>query len=129
MTKKDWIKLINAIRIRKKEYKGEDGEIKYTLAYTKSNHRASAVKLAANAFNINLQPLPSYSPDFMLVEHLWKWLRENVINHTCYHNKTELINQVACFELAVNSSPLIVNHRLWVKNHLNPAEEKLQVST
>ena len=43
----------------------------------------------------------------MPVEHLWKWLREDVTNHTCYHNKTQLINQVACFELAVNSSPLI----------------------
>lgn len=92
-------------------------------------HRASAVKLAAHAFNIELQPLPSYSPDFMPVEHLWKWLREDVTYHSCYRSKTELIEQVAQFQSVLNSRPLIVSDRLWVKNHLDPEEEKLRVST
>ena len=50
-----------------------------------------------------------------------------VIWDQCPYHK--LINQVACFELAVNSSPLIVSDRLWVKNHLDPEEEKLRFST
>lgn len=45
-------------------------------------HRAQSVKQALEILQIYLQPLPSYSPDFMPVEHLWQWLREDqVITH------------------------------------------------
>jgi hypothetical protein len=36
MLKSDWIKLINAIRLRKKEYNGTDGEITYRFYYNKT---------------------------------------------------------------------------------------------
>jgi hypothetical protein len=40
MLKSDWIKLINAIRLRKKEYNGTDGHIHYSFYYKKtSNNR------------------------------------------------------------------------------------------
>ncbi len=32
---------------------------------------------------ITIEPLPVYSPDFMPVEHLWQWLREEVTYHAC----------------------------------------------
>ena len=32
-------------------------------------------------YNIDLVPLPGYSPDFMPVEALWRWLREDVTYH------------------------------------------------
>ncbi|MDB9416651.1 hypothetical protein [Microcystis aeruginosa] len=35
MLKSDWIKLINAIRLRKKEYNGTDGDIHYSFYYKK----------------------------------------------------------------------------------------------
>ena len=41
-------------------------------------HRAKLVKCAASCLDINLEPLPGYSPDFMPVEHLWQWLREDL---------------------------------------------------
>jgi hypothetical protein len=45
-------------------------------------HRAQTVKQTLEVLQINIQPLPSYSPDFMPVEHLWQWFRENqVITH------------------------------------------------
>jgi len=94
-----------------------------------SYHRAQSVKLAAEALKINLEPLPSYSPDFMPVEHLWQWLREDVTYHTCYHNQGELIEQVSQFVVDINLNPLALSDRLWVKNHLEPSEEKLRVST
>ncbi|MHC5932560.1 transposase, partial [Nostoc sp.] len=47
-------------------------------------HRSQIVKDAAAALDIKVEPLPAYSPDFMPVEHLWQWLREDVTYHTCY---------------------------------------------
>lgn len=46
-------------------------------------HRAQQVKDAAVGLEIDLKPLPAYSLDFMPVEHLWQWLREDVTYHTC----------------------------------------------
>ena len=54
-------------------------------------HRAQLVKDAADVLAITLVPLPGYSPDFMPVEHLWQWLREDVTYHACYDQKAELI--------------------------------------
>ena len=92
-------------------------------------HRAQLVKDAADALAITLVPLPSYSPDFMPVEHLWQWLREDVTYHACYDQKAELIAQVNRFQQRINADPIAIADRLWVKSHLDPEEEKLRVST
>jgi transposase len=93
-----------------------------------SYHRAANVKAAAAALEVRLQPLSGYSPDFMPVEHLWQWLREDVTYHTCHNSEAELIERVAAFEQEINSFPLVLADRLWVKTHLNSNEEKLRVS-
>lgn len=93
-----------------------------------SYHRAQAVTQRAAALQINLLPLPGYSPDFMPVEHLWQWLREEVTYHTCYDSRDELIAQIDHFQQEINVAPDVVADRLWVKTHLDPAEEKLRVS-
>ena len=41
-------------------------------------HRANSVRNAAAALDIELVPLAGYSPNFMPVEALWRWLREDV---------------------------------------------------
>lgn len=92
-------------------------------------HRAIAVQSAATALHIALEPLPAYSPDFMPVEHLWQWLREDVTYHTCYANKADLQQQVEQFQQKINTLSLALADRLWVKNHLDPEAEKLRVST
>jgi transposase len=92
-------------------------------------HRSQIVKEAAKELEINLQPLSAYSPDFMPVEHLWQWLREDVTYHTCYETKTDLINAVSNFQKTINLEPISLADRLWVKNHLDPDEEKLRVSS
>jgi len=48
-----------------------------------SYHRSDLVKERAEELGIKLQLLPAYSPDFMPVEHLWQWLREDVTYHAC----------------------------------------------
>jgi Winged helix-turn helix len=76
----------------------------------------------------HLQPLPGYSPDFMPVEHLWQWLREDITYHVCYDQEQELISAVADFQHEINTTPIALSDRLWVKQHLNPEEEKLRFS-
>ena len=94
-----------------------------------SYHRGSLVCQAAERLKIKLEPLPAYSPDFMPVEHLWQWLREEVTYHTCYKDECELIAQVAKFEQEINLTPTVVADRLWTKSKLDSEEEKLRFST
>ena len=94
-----------------------------------SYHRAKTVhRAAAEVFDIEIQPLPAYSPDCMPVEHLWQWLREDVTDHTCYDTKADLKAQVTQFQQRINALPLVIADRLWVKSHLDPKEEELRFS-
>jgi transposase len=47
-------------------------------------HRAQVVREVARTLDIELMPLPGYSPDLMPVEELWRWLREDVTYHHCH---------------------------------------------
>lgn len=62
-----------------------------------SYHRSKDVRALAQKLGITVQPLPSYSPDFMPVEALWRWLREDVTRHHChatYSHKIRLIIKI-----------------------------------
>ena len=102
-----------------------DGNYTYNLT---SDHRSEQVRQGAEDLGITLERLPAYSPDFMPVEHLWQWLREEVTYHACYDHEIKLIAQVQAFEQFVNAKPTAVADRLWVKTTVNPDEEKLRVS-
>jgi transposase len=91
-------------------------------------HRAKAVRETATALQIDLRPLPSYSPDLMPVEALWRWLREDVTYHHCHASPEDLTRRVADFEARLNRDPLVIADRLWVKDCLDPDEEKLRFS-
>src|SRR5437763_1256654 len=92
------------------------------------SHRAQAVREAATALDITLMPLPGYSPDLMPVEELWRWLREDVTYHHCHPSADDLTRRVADFEVRLNRDPFVIADRLWVKDHLDPDEEKLRFS-
>ena len=69
---------INTIDVLKK-LRAEFPDQKITVVWDGAPyHRAELVKEIASVLDIHLQPLPGYSPDFMPVEHLWQWLREDV---------------------------------------------------
>ena len=89
-------------------------------------HRAKAVWAEAARLGITLLPLPGYSPDLMPVEALWHWLREDVTYNHCHATADDLTRRVAAFEARINHDPCTVADRLWVKNHLDPEEEKLR---
>jgi len=92
-------------------------------------HRAALVHEVAAALPIDLVPLPAYSPDLMPVEALWRWLREDVTYHHCHTSTEDLTRRVGAFEARLNRDPLVVADRLWVKDCLDPVEEKLRFST
>ena len=91
-------------------------------------HRAHAVREVARTLGIELVPLPGYSPDLMPVEALWRWLREDVTYHHCHASAEDLTRRVADFGARLNQGPLVVADRLWVKDHLDPEEEKPRFS-
>ena len=93
-----------------------------------SYHRSRLVKDTAKELGIDLIPLPAYSPDFMPVESLWHWLREEVTYFFCHKTKQELIERVAEFEHRINQTPIELSDRLWVQNTLDPEVEKLRFS-
>lgn len=68
-----------------------------------------------------------YSPDFMPVEALWRWLREDVTYNRCHNTREELIANVRRFEATINGDPIALADRLWVKDALDPDEEKLRI--
>jgi transposase len=91
-------------------------------------HRAQAVRELARTLGITLMPLPGYSPDLMPVEALWRWLREDVTYHHCHTSAEDLTRRVADFEARLNRDPFVIADRLWVKDQLDPEEEKLRFS-
>lgn len=91
-----------------------------------SYHRSRAVQAMADALGIELIRLPAYSPDFMPVEPLWRWLREEVTYNHCHHGRDELVARVAAFAQRIHQDPYQLADRLWVKDHLHLEEEKLR---
>jgi hypothetical protein len=64
----------------------------------------------------------------MPVEALWRWLREDVTYHHCHSTADDLRRRVTEFQTRINQDPDAVADRLWVKDQLDPDEEKLRFS-
>jgi transposase len=92
-----------------------------------SYHRAGIVREAAAALDIEVKPLPGYSPDFMPVEALWRWLREDVTYQHCHASLDGLETSVADFQDKINQDPIALADRLALKLQINPAVEKLRI--
>ena len=91
-----------------------------------SYHRAFDVCEAAKKLNLELVLLPPYSPDFMPVEALWRWLREDLTYHYCYKTKDELVKAVNMFCTEINQDPIELADRLHCKESLDETEEVLR---
>ena len=55
-------------------------------------------------------------------------MRESVTYNYCHDTASELIENVASFVARINRDVCEIADRLWVKDELNPEEEKLQFS-
>ena len=93
-----------------------------------SYHRAASVRQAAAELRIECRPLPAYSPDFMPVEALWRWLREDVTYQHCHASLDRLEASVADFQDRINQDAIALADRLALKLHLDPDIEKLRIS-
>jgi len=69
--------------------------------------------LAANP-RLTLMFLPPYSPKLNLIEGLWGWLKDSVINNVFFSNRNEICKAVNAFISWVNSVPMQVIDRLCV---------------
>jgi transposase len=92
-----------------------------------SYHRADGVRQAAAELQIECRRLPGYSPDFMPVEALWRWLREDVTDQHCHASLDGLETSVADFQDKINQDPIALADRLALKLQINPAVEKLRI--
>ena len=91
-----------------------------------SYHRSQAIRDRAAELGITLIPLPSYSPDLMPVEALWRWLRQQITYMQCHLSTAELVQHVAEFVQSINMDPTTITTRLHVKTQLDSEEEKLR---
>jgi len=94
-----------------------------------SYHRSAIVRAAAERLHIQLVRLPPYSPDFMPVEALWHWLREEVTYNFCHDTPDSLRERVEHFVQTICRDTCALADRLWVKDELDPDEEKARFST
>jgi transposase len=92
-----------------------------------SYHRAEEVYSRAGELRIKLTQLPAYSPEFMPVEALWRWTREEVTYNHCHDTASALIAGVEVFEAEVNAQPQVTFSRLAVRTSLDPDAERLRI--
>ena len=93
-----------------------------------SYHRAKSVRARIEELGWQLEFLPGYSPDFMPVEELWRWLRSEVTAQRVHHTREELIEHVAELTSTINSLPYAVADRLVVRDHVDYETEELRFS-
>ena len=93
-----------------------------------SYHRAEDVHERASELGILITHLPAYSPEFMPVEALWRWMREEVTYNHCHATAADLIAGVEVFETKANEQAAVLFQRLHVRTSLDPDQEKLRIS-
>lgn len=71
--------------------------------------------LDENKKRLELVFLPPYSPQLNLIEGLWKWLKESVINNIFFPNVQKIALKVREFIHDVNQRPYEVINRLCVR--------------
>jgi transposase len=91
-------------------------------------HRAKLIQQTAQELGIELVALPGYSPDLNPIEGLWKWMREEVTQLTCYESIAKLFEACIKFIEELNKDAEGVVKRLWPRFDLDPEVEKLRVS-
>jgi putative transposase len=71
--------------------------------------------LSENAERFTLVFLPPYSPKMNIIEGLWGWMKDEVINNAFFSNVKEIRNAVQWFINWINQIPETVIDRLCVR--------------
>lgn len=81
-----------------------DGKTVLILDNARIHHAKLLIPfLTENADRLQLIFLPPYSPNLNLIEGLWKWLKERVVNNVFYHSVSEIRKNVADFLTSIQS--------------------------
>lgn len=80
-------------------------------------HHAKLIQpfLLENVERLELMFLPPYSPNLNLIEGLWGWLKEKVINNVFYNKTYEIRKNVSDFLAEISKQPQVIIDRLCVK--------------
>lgn len=80
-------------------------------------HHAKLIQpfLKTNCDRLELMFLPPYSPNLNLIEGLWGWLKNDVINNVFFNSVQEIRTQVQQFIERINLTPLKTVDRLCLK--------------
>ena len=71
--------------------------------------------LEENCPFLELVFLPAYSPDLNMIEELWKWVKETVVNNVFYENTMKLTGAVKRFFKHINEHPEVARDRLCLQ--------------
>jgi transposase len=91
------------------------GKIIMVLDNAKIHHAMLLNDFLASNPRLTLMFLPPYSPKLNLIEGLWGWLKDSVVNNVFFKNRYEICLAVKRFLTWVNSVPQHVIDRLCIK--------------
>lgn len=90
-----------------------DGRIIMVLDNARIHHAKLLLPfLNLNKERLTLMFLPPYSPKLNLIEGLWKWLKERIINNVFYNKTYEISKNVEAFLYDISKCPDAVINRL-----------------
>jgi transposase len=91
------------------------GKIVIVLDNAKIHHAKLLEEFLSKNLRLTLMFLPPYSPKLNIIEGLWGWLKNSVINNVFFKNREEICSAVSEFISWVNTVPLQVIDRLCVQ--------------
>lgn len=91
------------------------GRIVLILDNAKIHHAKLLKDFLSSNSRLTLLFLPPYSPKLNIIEGLWGWLKDSVINNVFFKNRQEICRAVSDFILWVNTVPQQVIDRLCVQ--------------
>lgn len=92
-----------------------EGKIVMILDNSRIHHAKLLKDFLGDTPRLRLVFLPPYSPELNLIEGLWKWLKNSVINNTFYPTVNEIKSAVRDFINYINTCPQKVIDRLCIK--------------
>lgn len=91
------------------------GNIVMILDNSRIHHAKLLKDFLGDTPRLRLVFLPAYSPKLNLIEGLWKWLKDSVINNTFYSTVKEIKSAVREFINNINLSSQKVIDRLCIR--------------
>ena len=91
------------------------GKIVMVLDNARIHHAILLNDFLTDNPRLTLMFLPPYSPKLNLIEGLWGWLKDSVVNNVFFKNRYEICLAVRKFISWVNSVPQCVIDRLCIR--------------